>query len=193
MGELCVRAAREATSLVTTPDLQTLASLGSIRVRPRFRLRPSGPSAETSTLASQASAFEVPGHRAQDVELRTAVATSEELRVGVDPQVGRLRRRPPAWLRPVAASRPGMAFASVSPLQTETRASAIRRSNGVRSRRPARANQRALDHGALILGEHTRQAPAAIVEPEEAPGIEAGRLVFGLVASGLRELPDLLG
>ena len=54
-------------------------------------------------------------------------------------------------------------------------------------------NERALDHGVVVLGERPRQSPAPVVEAEEAPGVEPGRALVGLVPCGQCQLADLLG
>ena len=99
--------------------------------------------------------------------------------------VGRLRRAPPAWRcrRRARAGSPlpvGVALADgdqgVGHPLVERRA--------IPAAATGPGDERALDDGVLVLGEHAGQAPASIVEAEEAPGVEAGRPLVGLVPSG---------
>ena len=91
--------------------------------------------------------------------------------------VGRLRRAPPACAVPPGARRVPVFLSIVSPLQTATRASAMRWSKGVRSRPlPSRwlaAMSERLTTSVLVLGKRPGQSAAPIVEAEEAPGVGA--------------------
>ena len=190
VGELGVRAAGETTSLVPPPDLQIAGRRWrSRRVRPRFRLWPSGPSADTSTLASQASRRATSRDTGpEDVELCASVAAGKELHVGVDHH-GRAVAAQPAGPVP----RPGLA-AVPSRRRPRRQRRPCRRRPGRRpsagrtacghARRLARASSELLTTAYWSSGSTPGQAPTPIVEAEEASGVEAGRLLVGLVASG---------
>ena len=109
--------------------------------------------------------------------------------------VGRLRRARPPGSLPVAASRAAAPLPRRRPCRRRPgrRPSAGRTASDHADDRPARAIERALDHGVLVLGKRPGQGPAPVVEAEEAPGVEAGRPLVGLVPCGQRELADLLG
>ncbi len=159
------------------------ASEGSRRVRPRLRLCPPDPSADTRTLASQAS------RRATSRDTGPSTSSSappsppaRKLRSAWTTTVGRLRRMPPA--RGVSSPSAAAPEPSLSRLQRATSASAMRWSKGVRSfsRRLAPSDERALDHGVVVFGQDARQHPATVVEAEEAPGVGARGLAVGLLA-----------
>ena len=192
IGELRVRAAREPTSLVTSPDLDPLGVSGI----------PPGPS-EAETLPARRvgghqdlgvtgqPSGDLSGDRPQHVELGVSLAPGEEVHVGVDDDH-----------RPIAAHarRPGLGSASrvsVGSIALAHGHQGIRHPLIERRPIPQTAagprDERALHRGVLILGEHAGQAAPPVVETEKTPGVEAGRPLVRFVPCGDRELPYLFG
>ena len=169
------------------------ASLGSRRVRPRLRLCPRRAVGRDQDLGVTGQpSGDLAGDRPQHVELGAPIAPGEEaVRSAWTTTVGRLRRRPPA-LASAGASPLGPA---ASPLHTRDQSVGHplveRRAIPVAATGPG--DERALHDRVLLLGEHAGQAAPAIVEAEEAPGVEAGGSLVGLVPSGDGQLPHLLG
>ncbi len=114
--------------------------------------------------------------------------------------VGRLRWRPPAWPAPGAVPGAGAAPGFVrlpiaSAWQTETKASAIRWSKGVRSRRRrlARAISELFTTAYWSSGSVPVRVRRRSSKRRNRRAIEAGRAFLGLIPSSQGKLADLLG
>ena len=186
VGELGVGAAGKPASLVPAPDLEPLGVA---------RVSPGPPEVEAPAVGAVGRdqdlgvagqpAGHLARHRPQDVELGAPVG----LRPGSPCRRGRPRwagcaeRRPPGG---PPRSRGRRALSSASLLQTATRASAMRWSKGVRSRRRERPARRAtlLTTAYWSSGSTPVRRPPSVVEAEEAAGVDPGRPLVGLVAGG---------
>ena len=151
------------------------ASLGSRRVLPRLRLCPRPVGGDEDLGVAGEPAGDLSGERPEHVELGTALAPGEEAHVGMDDDGGPVAARAAGPAASAVRRQPGPR--SASPLQTATSASAMRWSNGVRSRsrRLARAMSELFTTAYWSSGSTPGQAAAPVVEAEEAPGVETRR------------------
>ena len=200
VGELGVRAAREAAALVPAPDGDALRVA---RVAPG--------AAEVEALPVRAVGREehlgvtgqptghLPRERAQDVELSSALAPGQEYdRSAWTTTVGRFRRIPPARSAPWSAPPPpppppAVAMDVLLAHGDESVGQAAVEGRLVAPPPAGPGDEGALHDGVLVLGEHAGQTAPPVVETQEAPGELAGRLDVGLVPRRDGELAHLLG
>ncbi len=168
-------------------------SLGSRRVRPRLRLRPSVPSAETRTWRRTRACGRLLGTTGPRTSSSAPPSPpARKFKSACTTTVGRLRRAPPACAGPVATLRgfPGRRRRSADGDEGIGHPLIERRSVTTAATGPR--TRELLDDGVLVLGQRSAQGSTSIVEAEEPPGVKAGRPFVGLVPRGQRELADLL-